>query len=117
MEFRVASKEGVTIMTVSGRFDAPAAPEAERAFGELTSAPVSRCILDFSGVEYISSGGLRSLLALSRALSKSNSRLKLCGLNPFVTEVFEVSRFSGLFEIHADERAALAAYQNEAEKG
>lgn len=113
MVIRVSPEEDVTVVSLNGRFDARSAPEAERAFGALLNPPVVRCLLDFSGVEYISSGGLRAILMLSKALGKVNSRLKLCGLNPFVSEVFEVSRLSEYFEIHANRTAAIAAFSQD----
>jgi len=111
MEFRVTSVDDVTVVAISGRFDAPAAPEAERAFADLAATAASRYVVDFSGVEYISSGGLRVVLMLSRTLAKTSAKLKLCGLNPFVAEVFEISRFSELFDIYPDQETALTAYR------
>jgi anti-anti-sigma factor len=68
-------------------------------------------------VEYISSGGLRVVLMLSRMLAKTNSKLKLCGLNPFVAEVFEISRFSALFEIYPNRDAAVSAFRIDVPEG
>ena len=64
-------------------------------------------ILDLSGVEYISSAGLRIFMLASREVKPRQGRLSLVGLQPVVKEIFEISKFSLLFPIHERVEDAL----------
>ena len=65
-------------------------------------------VLDLSGVDYISSAGLLALMLASKQVTAQGGTLVIAGLQPFVKEVFEVSRFSTLLDIAPSTRAALA---------
>jgi anti-anti-sigma factor len=56
-------------------------------------------VLDFSGVPYISSIGLRVLMLASRQVAAQKGRLAIAAMMPLVSEVFEISRFNLLFRI------------------
>jgi len=66
-------------------------------------------VLDFSGVNYISSIGLRALMLAIKQVKTQGGRMVLAALQPLVLEVFTISRFDMLFEIFSDRAAALAA--------
>jgi anti-sigma B factor antagonist len=70
-----------------------------------------KLLLDFSNVEYMATHVLGKLLGLKIRVQKARGRLILCGLiNPLVTEVFRVSGFDQMFEIHRDESTALERF-------
>lgn len=94
--------DGVRIIALKGRLDELATTEVEAAFTDSLNDGSGGLILDLSGVEYVSSSGLRILLMLSKAMKKQQRTLKLCHLSPFVAEVFEISNFSAMFEIYDD---------------
>ena len=56
-------------------------------------------ILDFSGVEYISSVGLRALMLAARQVKAQNGRIAIAALAPMVKEVFEISRFNLVYKV------------------
>jgi len=60
-------------------------------------------------IGYVSSAGLRVLLALAKQLEGGRGALKLCTLNDSVKQVFDVAGFSRLFAIFPDRAAALGA--------
>jgi len=66
-------------------------------------------LIDFSGVNYISSIGLRALMVAIKQVKAQGGRMVLAELTPLVLEVFKISRFDMLFEIFADRASALAA--------
>jgi anti-anti-sigma factor len=118
MEIRDRTEGDVRVVELLGRLDETAAADADRALLERVKAGAPRLLLDLSGVEYVSSSGLGVLLMLNRAVKKQRGALKLCGLNPFVAEVFEVGNFHQLFETHPDLATALAAFRgDECESG
>ncbi len=69
----------------------------------------SGVVLDLSGLEYISSAGLRCFMLAAREARNQGGRVVLAALRPVVAEIFQISRFNMLFEIHATVREALAS--------
>lgn len=73
-----------------------------------------RLVLDLAGLEYISSAGLRALMLAAKQIKAQNGTLLLASLRPLVTEIFEISRFTMLFQIAPTLRDALAKASAEA---
>lgn len=69
-------------------------------------------IIDVSEITYLSSAGLRAFLRLSRELSDSGRELALCGLQPYINQVFELLGFHKVIDIHSDVETALAVARN-----
>ncbi len=65
-------------------------------------------MLDLSGVDYISSAGLRVILVAGKKLRATQGQLVLCGLRDEVRGVFEMSGFLDLFAVTANAEEALA---------
>ena len=110
MEIRQSKEHGVTCIALVGRLDELATSGAEHIFTETLESGAEKVLLDLEGVEYVSSSGLRVLLLLSRSMEKTEGALKLCSLSPFVAEVFEISNFTRLFEIHSSHSEAMRAF-------
>lgn len=68
-----------------------------------------RLVLDFAGVDYISSVGLRVLMLAAKQAKKQGGTVVLAGLHSVVKEIFEISRFNLVFQCFASARDALAA--------
>jgi anti-sigma B factor antagonist len=66
-------------------------------------------VLDLSGLEYVSSAGLRCFMLAAREARNQGGKVVLAALRPVVAEIFQISRFNMLFEIHPSVREALAA--------
>ena len=66
-------------------------------------------LIDLSGVDYISSAGLRVLLVLAKKVQQQKGKVALGGLVANVREVFAVSGFDSIFAIEPDTDAAIAA--------
>ena len=56
-------------------------------------------IVDMKELEYISSAGLRALLALKKSLAASNKSLEIHNLNPVCQEVFKVTGFKNILTV------------------
>ncbi len=67
---------------------------------ELIDQNKSDIVLDLEGVVYISSVGLRVLLATQKKVRPRKGEVKLVSLQPFVREVFEMTGFTRLFSIY-----------------
>ena len=88
--------EEITIEVV-GRLDTITAPVLDKTIGENTQG-VKNLILDFKGLEYISSAGLRVLLATQKKMQKVGS-MKLVGVCEEVMEVLEMTGFADILVI------------------
>ena len=94
-------KEGeVHIFSLNGRFDAHSAGEVEDELNLAISQGARKLLIDMDGTEYISSAGLRVLLAIAKKLKKEDGQIKLCRLQPYVKEVFDVAGFTQIFKIY-----------------
>ncbi len=84
-------------VAVSGRLDTLTAPELEKdLFASLDG--VQTLTLDFSGLDYISSAGLRLLLNAHKAMAGKGG-MKVVHINEVVREVFEVTGFLDVLNI------------------
>jgi anti-sigma B factor antagonist len=88
-------ENGKLTLALSGRLDTNTSPELE---AELNLDGVTEVVFDFADLEYISSAGLRVLLATQKVMSKQGS-MTLTGVNEGVMEVFEITGFSGILTI------------------
>lgn len=109
IEIHQEKHDDVCILALSGRLDTETAADVELALQDLLAAGEKRFLVDLSGIGYVSSAGLRVLLALAKKLGGAKDSLRLCGLNASVKQVFDVAGFSKLFAILPDRDAALGA--------
>ena len=83
---------------LSGRLDAVEAPEMEAALADIP-VEVKKIELDFFGVDYIASAGLRVLLVVKKLAAKQDVRIVIKNPQQSVMEVFDVTCFGNFFEI------------------
>jgi len=101
------SKEGsVDVVTLSGRLDAQTSGSVEERLNELLDAGTDAVIVDMSSVDYISSAGLRVLLA---ATKKKKERLRIAGIQPRVEQVISIAGLAAIFHLEATREEALRA--------
>jgi anti-anti-sigma factor len=106
IEIQQEQQDSLRVLTLSGRLDTETAVDVELALQDLLGAGERQFLIDLSGIGYVSSAGLRVLLGLAKQLDGGKGSLRLCGLNPSVTQVFDVAGFSKLFAIFPDRVAA-----------
>jgi stage II sporulation protein AA (anti-sigma F factor antagonist) len=100
--------DGVLLLSIEGQINGNNAVELEQHLRSCVDKAMYRIALDFSGVNYISSAGLRIVLWLAKQLQDHDGRLALYGLRPNVLEIFEMCGFTGILTIVDDREAALA---------
>lgn len=71
-------------------------------------------VLDLSGLEYVSSAGLRCLMLAAKEANARNGRVLVAAMQPVVAEIFQISRFHLLFEVFPTLREALASVSPQA---
>ena len=110
MEITVNEYKRVTVVTVSGRVDSVTYGEFESALqAELEQGRVN-IVLDFSGVEFISSAGLRVLVNARKLVKNAGGRIAFAQPSPQVTETLEIAGLEVLFESYPDRETAIATF-------
>ena len=84
-------------VTIVGRLDTTTAPELEAALKESFTG-VEKLVLDFTSLEYLSSAGLRVLLAAQKAMNKQGEMI-IKNVNETINEIFEVTGFIDILTI------------------
>ena len=110
MELAHRTQSTVNIVAPDSRIDQSSADGFQAALVPHLAACTKEgapLVLDFSGVEYISSVGLRVLMLAARQTTAQGGRIAIAGLQPVVKEVFEISRFNLVFKIFDDVDTAV----------
>ena len=82
---------------VGGRLDTTTAPELEASLKESFEG-VTKLVLDFSDLDYLSSAGLRVLLQAQKTMNKQGEMI-VKNINETIQEIFEVTGFSDVLTI------------------
>ena len=84
-------------VAIVGRLDTTTAPQLEAEFKQNISG-VEKLVLDFSGLDYLSSAGLRVLLAAQKVMNKQGEMV-IKNVNETINEIFEVTGFIDILTI------------------
>jgi anti-sigma B factor antagonist len=101
----------VNVLGPCGRLDTNAAVEFEQKLNGLTDAEPVWLVVNMDKLEYISSSGLRALLAALKKSRQKQGDIRLACLQPFVKEVFDIAGFSQLFKMFDKEEDALNSFK------
>lgn len=71
-------------------------------------------VLDLSGLEYVSSAGLRCLMMAARQAAAHQSRIMVAAPQPVVAEILQISRFNLVLQVFGSTREAVASVSPEA---
>ena len=109
MQISARHMDGTTIFDLSGDIDFANSPEVRQSLlREIRESRVPRVVVNLSGVHYIDSSGVASLVEGLKASRDLGSRFILFGLSTAAREVLQLSRLLKVFEIYESEEAALA---------
>ena len=97
MTIEIKRNAEVTTIDIVGRLDTTTAPELDKTINE-DLADVKNLVLNFKGLEYISSAGLRVLLGAQKKMQKVGT-MKLVNVCEEVMEVFEMTGFADILTI------------------
>lgn len=70
-----------------------------------------KLMIDFTNVEYLSSAVLGKLVAIHKKVMEGKGTMKMCGIRPAILQVFKITKLDKLFDIHADQTAALNSFK------
>jgi len=110
MKIETRESQGIQIIACEGNLDTNTSPEAESKINELIDAGNQKLLVNFEQLNFISSAGLRVLLATVKKLNASGGDLRICSLNATVQEVFDISGFVTILSVKSTEEEALSSF-------
>jgi anti-anti-sigma factor len=99
----------VATMRIAGDVTSASEVELMAGYARAIDDGARAVILDFSGLEYMNSGGIGLLVTLLVRAQRGGVRLLASGLSEHYREILALTRLDEAIEIHADEGAAVAA--------
>lgn len=110
MEIAVSDAGEVKVVRIEGKLDTQTAPNVQAQLTQLIDQGATKIVVNFEKLVYISSAGLRILLAVAKQLKGISGELRICGLNELVQEVFDISGFTMILTVTKTEREALESF-------
>jgi anti-sigma B factor antagonist/stage II sporulation protein AA (anti-sigma F factor antagonist) len=111
MDVGAQSYSNVIVVAPRGRVDHQSADQ----LGAAMAPHVARCeraacklVLDLSGVDYMSSAGLRILMVAAKQARAQGGTMVVSGLGETLREIFQISRFDRIFTVYDGVREAIA---------
>lgn len=100
--------DDICIVPIKGRLDTASSAGVEQEISAHIAAGQRRILLDLSELKYVSSIGLRTVLVAAKRMNAEGGKLALCALAPQVAEVFSISGFASILDIHPTAESAEA---------
>ena len=111
LETQSETVSGVLIVRPKGRIDSKTARDFEESLLIKLEQDKQPALVDFTGVDYISSAGLRVLLMAGKTCSKIGTKFAMFGMREHIREVIAISGFLQILTLKDSEEEALAAVQ------
>lgn len=108
MEVRQAP-DGTAIVDIKGEVTSACESVLMSAYESAGGAGAKRLVLNFSGLDYMNSGGIGMLVTLLVRANRQRQQLAAFGLSEHYQQIFELTRLDEAIAIFPDEQAALAA--------
>jgi anti-anti-sigma factor len=97
LSFTLSRANGSAVIAVAGEIDGATAPELDSALRHFERESVT---VDLSGVTFIDSSGLGTLVKAHKRIRVAGGRLTVTGPQPNVRKVFEISRLGGMLRVY-----------------
>ena len=100
-DFHVNFVSDGNVLTIrpEGHMDAVTSPELDKRIHKTLTNEFTTVILDLEKVEYVSSAGLRVILALEEDLEERNASLKVTNINEMVMDIFDLAGFTDFLDM------------------
>lgn len=107
MKITEEKNNDVVVCKVEGEININTSPELRKSFDNFIRSNTLKILMDFSGVSYIDSSGLATIIELLQRLRKMGGKFRICNMNQKVRNVFEVTKLHKLFGIFETQEKAL----------
>lgn len=108
MEAQVEEKGEITVVRLEGRLDAHSSPQLEKQLQSIIDSGHFKFILNFEKIDYLSSAGMRLMLAITKKLKGLEGKLVACRMHEEVLDVIKMAGFNQVIEIYPTEEEAFA---------
>lgn len=98
-----------SVIDLTGDVTAAAEDDLMAAWSDATTGVTRTVVLNFTGLDYMNSGGIGLLVTLLVRANRSRQRLVAFGLTDHYRQIFGLTRLDEAIALHDDERAALAS--------
>jgi anti-anti-sigma factor len=109
VEVRSTDDSAATVLAIFGDVTSGSEPALMDAFVRAVDGGARTIVLDFTGLEYMNSGGIGLLVTLLVRAKRQGQRLLAVGLSDHYREIFSLIRLDEAIGIHDDANAAVAA--------
>jgi anti-anti-sigma factor len=103
------SNDKAIIIEIDGRLDTTNFGQLEKKILGHIEAGNIKILVDCGKMDYVSSSGLRIFLVALKKINAAKGRFLLCSLQESISEIFEISGFTSIFEIYDTREEALKA--------
>jgi anti-anti-sigma factor len=110
MEITGNKSKSSVVLELRGRLDTISSDGLRSEIEGLMERGERQLVLDFSGLNYVSSSGLRVLLMAAKRVKAVNGKLALVSLNDQNQAVFEIAGFSSVFTVYPSQEEALDSH-------
>jgi anti-anti-sigma factor len=97
------------IVTARGRLDGNVSADFADHVGRLIESPNPKLLIDFTGVDLVTSAGVWAVLLLSKKIKSAGGSFALCSVRDSVREVLDVSDLTSMLSVHPARAEAIAA--------
>jgi anti-sigma B factor antagonist len=111
MQWSELTTDGVLILELSGEIDLQHSPEMRQLLQARAAQRIPALLLDFTGVKYIDSSGLATLIEYYQSSRAYDGKIIVAGLSHRVRSIFELVRLNEVFPIYATVLEARQALQ------
>ncbi len=99
--------DGIVILRLEGRLDALTSPNLDNEIDNLLNSQKVKIVIDFSGVDYLSSAGMRALLSGTKKVVKKGGKLSTHSMNEDLMEIIKMAGFGSIISICLTEDEAI----------
>lgn len=110
MNIEMRELKHVSVVKVSGRVDSSTAPEMEKSLQGLLDSGRTQMVLDLQETDYLSSAGLRVLVAMHKATKKNGGGMCLAQPSARVSEVLDLAGLTPVFAVYPDVVEAVGSF-------
>jgi len=110
MEINVSEMRRVRLFEIIGRVDSSNATELGNAMDKAVDEGTNNLVLDLSGVDYMSSAGLREMVRILKRVKRGGGDLRIANPSERVKEVLELAGLDTIFQIYPTQVEAVGSF-------
>ena len=110
LNISVESFKRVELVKVAGRVDSSNATQLDKKLKELQDNGRYKLVLELSEVNYMSSAGLRTMVAAVRECKKHRGDVRLANVSERVAEVLKLAGLNAIFQVYDDKTSAVGSF-------